>query len=110
MKQTRRLIWFVLSTVLLCAILGGVYGRRVKAKSDSDDSDVLKSYHAFTNVYDVIEKNYADPVDPDGTLLNGTWMNPSLTLTLSRLCGKTRKANTMAWECRFSSGPEKWAS
>jgi len=74
MKQTRRLIWFVLSTVLLCAILGGVYGRRVKAKSDSDDSDVLKSYHAFTNVYDVIEKNYADPVDPDKALF-GPQMN-----------------------------------
>ena len=74
MKQTRRLIWFVLSTVLLCAILGGVYGRRVKAKSDSDDSDVLKSYHAFTNVYGVIEKNYADPVDPDKALF-GPQMN-----------------------------------
>jgi len=74
MKQTRRLIWFVLSTVLLCAILGGVYGRRVKAKSDGDDSDVLKSYHAFTNVYGVIEKNYADPVDPDKALF-GPQMN-----------------------------------
>lgn len=66
MTQTRRWGWFVFSTVLLCALLGGVYGRRVEATtSPGDDSDVQKSFDAFTKVYDVIEQNYADPMDPD---------------------------------------------
>ncbi len=65
MRHTRRLIWTVLLTVALCALLGGVYGRRVEATTDGDESDVHKSMNVFTNVYDVVEKNYADPVDPD---------------------------------------------
>ena len=65
MKSTRRLVWFVLSTVLLCTLLGGVYGRRVEATTDADDSDVHKSLTVFTQIYDVVEKNYADQVDPD---------------------------------------------
>ena len=66
MTQTRRWGWFVFSTVLLCALLGGVYGRRVEATtSPGDDSDVQKGFDTFTKVYDVIEQNYADPIDPD---------------------------------------------
>jgi len=66
MKQTRRLLWLVLSTVLLCALLGGVYGQRVEAiTSADDDSDVQSSLSSFTKIYDVVEQNYADKVDPD---------------------------------------------
>jgi len=66
MKQTRRGLGFILSTVLLCTLLGGVYGRRVEATAPGgDDSDVQSSLKSFTSVYDVVEKNYADPVDSD---------------------------------------------
>ena len=66
MKSTRRGLWFILSTVLLCTLLGGAYGRRVEATtSGGDDSDIQTGLKAFTVVYDVVEKNYADPVDPD---------------------------------------------
>jgi len=66
MKQARRVVWFILSTVLLCALLGGAYGRQVEATTgNSDDSDVKAALNAFTRVYDVVEQNYADHVDPD---------------------------------------------
>ena len=65
MKQARRVMWFVLSTVLLCALLGGIYGRQVEATAGNDDSDVKTSLNLFTRVYDVVEQNYAEPVDPD---------------------------------------------
>ncbi len=66
MQKTRRVAWFVVSTVLLCALLGGIYGQRVEATaSPADDSDVQSSYAAFPKVYNVGEQNYADPVDPD---------------------------------------------
>jgi len=55
MKQTRRLAWFILSTVALCAILGGAYGQRVEATtSPADDSDVQTGLNAFTKVYDAV--------------------------------------------------------
>lgn len=66
MQRTQRLVWFVFSTVLLCALLGGVYGQRVEATAGTaDDADVQASLSTFTKVYDLVEKNYADPVDPD---------------------------------------------
>ncbi len=66
MKQARRLFWFLLSTVLVCALLGGVYGRRVEATNNSpDDSDVGGSIDAFGKIYNVVEENYADSLDPD---------------------------------------------
>ncbi len=68
MKQARRVVWFILSTVLLCALLGGVYGRQVEATTGSDDSDVKASLNAFTRIYDIVEANYADSVDPDTTI------------------------------------------
>lgn len=72
-KQTRRGLWFILSTVVLCTLLGGVYGRRVEATAaGTDDSDVQTSLKSFTSVYDVVEKNYADPVDPDKAIYGPT--------------------------------------
>jgi carboxyl-terminal processing protease len=69
MKQARRVVWFVLSTVLLGALLGGAYGRQpVEAAIGSDDSDVKASLRAFSRVYNLIEANYADPIDPDHTI------------------------------------------
>jgi len=65
MKQAPRLLWFILCTVLLCTLLGGVYGRQVEATAGSDDSEVKNSLTEFTRVYNVVEQNYADPVDPD---------------------------------------------
>jgi carboxyl-terminal processing protease len=66
MNKTRRVAWFIGSTVLLCALLGGVYGQRVEATAThSDDADVQASYDAFTKVFSAVEQNYADPVDPD---------------------------------------------
>jgi carboxyl-terminal processing protease len=45
--------------------LGGAYGRQVEATTGSDDSDIKASLNAFTRVYDIVEANYADAVDPD---------------------------------------------
>ena len=71
MTQARRLVWFILSTVLLCALLGGVYGRQVEATTGNDDSDVKASYNTFTLAYKVVEDNYADPLDPDTAIFGG---------------------------------------
>jgi carboxyl-terminal processing protease len=65
MKQAPRWLWFILSTVLLCTLLGGLYGRQVEATTGTDDSDVKNSLTELTRVYNVVEQNYADVVDPD---------------------------------------------
>jgi carboxyl-terminal processing protease len=75
MKQASRLVWFVFSMVLLCALLGGLYGRQVEATTSGDDSDVKNSLTEFTRVYDVVEQNYADAVDPDTAIYGPTETN-----------------------------------
>lgn len=66
MTQARRLVWFLLSTVLVCALLGGLYGRRVEATtSPADDTDVKSSFEAFSRIFYLVEQNYTDPLDPD---------------------------------------------
>jgi len=76
MIKTRRLVLFVFSTILLCTVLGGLYGQQVDATAtEPDDSDVRKSIGSFSKLLDVVEQNYADPVDSDkvifGTSSNG---------------------------------------
>jgi len=72
MRQVRRLPWFILSTVLLCTVLGGLYGQQVEATTGGDDSDVKSSLNALTRVYDIVEQNYADPVEPDRAIYGST--------------------------------------
>lgn len=73
MKQGRRFAWFVLATVLLCALLGGAYGQRVRANVDANsDSDVQQSLKTFTEVYQITQDNYATPLNPDTALYGPT--------------------------------------
>jgi carboxyl-terminal processing protease len=75
MKQAPRWLWFILSTVLLCTLLGGLYGRQVEATTGADDSDVKNSLNELTRVYNLVEQNYADVVDPDRAIYGPSEMN-----------------------------------
>jgi carboxyl-terminal processing protease len=75
MQKTRRLIFYLASTILLCAVLGGLFGQQVAATAaEQDDSDVQRSISSFAKLLDVVEQNYADPVDSDKAIF-GTSTN-----------------------------------
>ncbi|MGH9453778.1 MAG: hypothetical protein ACRD2O_07395, partial [Terriglobia bacterium] len=59
MKSKKRLFWFLISTIILCTILGGIYGKRVEATSSGDTSGVDSSLKEFTRIYDVVQQDYA---------------------------------------------------
>jgi len=86
MNEARRVVGCILSAVVLYVLLGGAYGRPVRAAAGSDDSDVKASLSAFGRVYDLVEANYADPIDPDrtiyGSLNSGTGAIPGALRTL----------------------------
>ena len=65
MEQSRRYGWFIASTILLCTVLGATYGRRVASAFEGDDADVRANFNSVAHVYDVVNANYAEPVDPD---------------------------------------------
>ncbi len=69
--SSRRSILLVVFILLLCGALGAVFGQRVSASPPSGDSDVRDSLRSFAQVYDVVEQNYAEPVNPDKAIYNG---------------------------------------
>ncbi|HEY0263812.1 MAG TPA: S41 family peptidase [Granulicella sp.] len=72
--RTRRAL--VSTTIFLatCAVLGSVISQRVAAQSSSDESTVRDSLRAFTDVYSIVEQNYAEPMTgdkPDKAIYDG---------------------------------------
>src|SRR5260370_40139910 len=61
--------------VLVIVIFGflGAAGQKNSAGSGSgvSDSDVRSSLQQFSEVYSLVEQNYAEPVNPDKAIYNG---------------------------------------
>ncbi|MBI3895383.1 MAG: PDZ domain-containing protein [Acidobacteria bacterium] len=71
MKVRSRGILFVPLVILLCALLGGVYGQRVTAQSSSTDAQIQQSFRTISKVLRIVEQQYADPVDVEKVIYNG---------------------------------------
>ncbi len=71
--SSRRSLFLVVFFLLACGFLGILFAQRTgqQASSPSSDSNVKDSLKQFTDVYAVIEDNYAEPVNPDKAIYNG---------------------------------------
>ena len=65
--RTRRALFSVTLFLTSCAVLGSFITRKVAAQSASDESTLRDSLHSFTNVYSIVEANYAEHLDSDKT-------------------------------------------
>ncbi len=68
MKASHRIAWFFTLSVIVCALLGGVYGQRVEATIDGgagSEKAMAENLNAFAKIFTLVEQNYADPVNPD---------------------------------------------
>jgi carboxyl-terminal processing protease len=70
MNPERRGLALVIVVLGLSAILGGIYGPSVRATTSSTD-DFRSSVESFTSVLDVVQSNYAEPVDVDRAVYQG---------------------------------------
>jgi carboxyl-terminal processing protease len=70
MNPERRGLILVVVVLGLSAILGGIYGPSVRATTTSTD-DFRTSVESFTSVLDVVQSNYAEPVDVDRAVYQG---------------------------------------
>jgi carboxyl-terminal processing protease len=70
MKVERRGIVLMVVVLGLSAVLGGMYGPSVKATVSSFD-DMQGSVESFARVLDVVQANYAEPVDVDKLVYEG---------------------------------------
>ncbi len=65
--RTRRAFFSATLFLATCAILGSLINQKVAAQSASDESTLRDSLHSFTNVYSLVEQNYAEPMNTDKT-------------------------------------------
>jgi carboxyl-terminal processing protease len=70
MNPERRGVVLIVVVLLVSAVLGGIYGPAVRATSSSSD-DYQAAVRDFTRVLDVVQANYAEPVDVDKAVYQG---------------------------------------
>ena len=63
--RARRALFTVTLFFVVCAVVGSVLQRRVGAQSSADQSQLRDSLRTFTDVYALVEKNYAEPITGD---------------------------------------------
>ena len=63
--RARRAIFTLALFFTVCALVGSVMQRRVGAQSSQDESQIRDSLKTFTDVYAIVEQNYAEPIHGD---------------------------------------------
>ncbi|MGE5725063.1 MAG: S41 family peptidase [Acidobacteriota bacterium] len=66
----RRSFFLVLAVLLACGVLGAVFGQAPGLNPQSQ-SQISNSLRSFTDAYNIVEQNYAEPVNPDKAIYNG---------------------------------------
>src|SRR5467141_3574936 len=69
--SSRRSLFLVVVILVSCGCLGLVFAQKSPYTPPSSDSDVKDSLKQFTKVYQVVEDNYAEPVNADKAIYNG---------------------------------------
>src|SRR5664279_422154 len=70
-SSSRRSAILVLSIILACGCVGVVFGQRLTSTATSGDGDIRDSLRSFTRVYEVVQQNYAEPVNPANAIYHG---------------------------------------
>jgi carboxyl-terminal processing protease len=65
--RTRRALFSVTIFLATCGVLGSFINQKVAAQSANDESVLRDNLHTFTNVYSIVEQNYAEPMNQDKT-------------------------------------------
>ena len=70
-RSSRRSAVLVLVIVIACGCAGMLFGQRLTSTAIPSDGDIRDSLHEFTQVYEVVQQNYAEPVSADKAIYNG---------------------------------------
>ena len=71
-RSSSRSLFLVVFILVLCGFLGMLFGQKLNpAAASGGDADVRDSLRQFAQVYDVVEQNYAEPVNADKAIYNG---------------------------------------
>ena len=69
-RSSRRSLFSILLVIILCGLLGVSFSQR-STSAPTADTDVRDNLRQFSEVYDLVEQNYAEPVNADKAIYNG---------------------------------------
>ena len=69
-RSSRRSLFAVLLVIIICGALGVAFSQRSNS-APAADSDVRTNLRQFSEIYDLVQQNYAEPVNPDKAIYNG---------------------------------------
>lgn len=70
MASARRSGLLVVLVLFCSGLLGALFAQR-SGSTPTAETDLRESMRVFTEIYDVVEQNYAEPVNPDKAIYNG---------------------------------------
>src|SRR5271157_5003898 len=70
-SSPRRSALVIVAVILACGCVGMLFGQRLNTSATPPDSDIRDSVRSFTQVYEVVQQNYAETVNPDKAIYNG---------------------------------------
>ena len=70
-RSSQRNSILILAFLAICGFLGMLFAEKNPVAAHDSDSDVSDSLKQFANVYNIVEQNYAEPVNPDKAIYNG---------------------------------------
>src|SRR2546426_5081167 len=71
-RSSHRSLSLVVFILVSCGFLGMLFAQKANtAATSNSDSDVRDSFKQFTDVYSLVEENYAEPVNADKAIYNG---------------------------------------
>jgi carboxyl-terminal processing protease len=70
-SSSRRSLFFIVLFLVACGFLGALFAQKNPSVAPSSDNDVRDSLKDFTQIYSIIEDNYAERVDADKAIYNG---------------------------------------
>jgi carboxyl-terminal processing protease len=73
-RGTSRSLFFVLFVIVICGFLGSAAFSQRGGQSyptGASESEVRDSLRQFSEIYNLVEQNYAEPVNPDKAIYNG---------------------------------------
>ena len=68
---SRRILFAIVLFLTTCGFMGALFAQKNTAVAPSSDGDVRDNVKAFTQVYSIVEENYAEPVDADKAIYDG---------------------------------------
>src|SRR4051812_1362776 len=70
-SNPRRAVFLFVIVIIASGFAGAVFAQRPTATSGNSDAEIRDNLKSFSQIYDVVEQNYAETVNPDKAIYNG---------------------------------------